>query len=59
MNIPNIGLPLEVLVGVFEKIPVVNLIPLAYKAFDSMSEDQKVQLIQNLMIAGAKAGAMV
>lgn len=54
----NFGLPVEVLAGVFEKIPVVNLIPLAYKAFDSMPEDQKVQFIQNLMIMGAKAGAV-
>lgn len=39
------------------KLPVVDLIPLSIKAWESMPEEKKQEVLQNLLIAGAKMAA--
>lgn len=49
---------------VVKEVPVVNLVPLVTsvlrdvpKAWESMPEEKRQEIIQNLIIAGAKAAA--
>lgn len=52
------------LVGVLEEIPVANLVPLSLsvikdipKAWETLPEEKKQEVLQNLIVAGAKAAA--
>lgn len=49
----------EVIKGVLEKIPVVDLIPVAYDAYQKMTPDEKAEFMKNALIIGAKVGASV
>lgn len=40
-----------------QKTPLIRILPYFYKAFDSMSEEEKTEFLKNAMIAGAKLGA--
>lgn len=42
---------------ILEHFPILDLVPLVKKAWDGLPEEKKLEVIQNLLVAGAKAAA--
>jgi hypothetical protein len=53
----KIGIKPNDILDLMSKVPVIRFLAYADKAFNSMSEEQKIEFIKNCMIAAAKAAA--